>query len=103
MKMKMKMKTVLIAVLAVFALCSPVQAETIKGDMPLCLTKDYLDQFFVDKQSAMYLMSKGVCVRPRPNLRVSVLERNWSSQVKVRVYFDDGTALVAWTTSSNLR
>jgi len=97
------MKKSVFAVLLTFVLCSQAEAETIKDEMPVCISKDYLDQFFVDKQSAAYLMSKNICVRPKSGLRVSVLERNWSGQVKVRIYFDDGTSVIAWTPSINIQ
>lgn len=66
-----------------------------------CLTEDLFSQFTTllaqkDERGMLYLIENGGCVMMQEGLSVSVLDRNWSGAVRLRVYVK-GTAAEVWT------
>ncbi len=85
-------------VLAAVLFAANASAETIKNNLPVCVSEELLNQtsaaiFSKDEQGLDYLMHHG-CFALKPGARVSVLER--TSTLHIRIYAGDD-AVEAWT------
>lgn len=100
------MRTAILTLAAVTLWTGVASAQTLKSEHPVCATEDLLDEIQMarvdnDERTVQYLMKQG-CVKPQPGLPISIIERTWGGNVKVRIYMDDGEAVVAWTDGRNI-
>jgi hypothetical protein len=84
---------------------SSAVADSLKGDFPVCISKEYLDEAVQasikkDQRQWNWLFSTSKCINPKPGVPVSVLESSWG-KVKVRVYAESGS-MILWTVRENI-
>ena len=84
--------------------------NVIGANSPLCVTRQDLDELFTaaerhDQEGVKYLKAHNRCILLHQSYHYSLLttemqmlnDPNWMGEIRVRVYLENGKAIVGWT------
>lgn len=100
----MKFRALLITLLLAFP--AMTSAETLKGNLPGCMTADLLDQLmkaiqYDDQKTGDALLHGGGCIITAPGAKVKVIDRSIPGKVEVQAGEGEHT-LQMWTLPQNV-
>jgi hypothetical protein len=101
------MKKIIMTLLFLIIFQTVVVAETLKGGYPACVSEELWVELVrasttKDKHAQDYLFQNG-CITTKGGFPITILERGYKKSIKVRVYLDDGDAIILWTHMNNVK